>query len=144
MKFVKNLVLVLFLAFFALGLSGCKLGRKNIANPDTAQIEKSNDYWVVNGNLYTTAIKYNSPGGREENKFVLTVKDGVIKTAKVEVMTKVDASIMYQKRFAVELPKLIVGKKISEIPNLDVVSGASLTTEAFNKALKSLKQQLEV
>jgi hypothetical protein len=43
---------------------------------------------------------------------------------------------MYAKRFSIGSTKSVVGKTISEITSLRAIGGASLTTQAFQEALK--------
>lgn len=106
------------------------------------QMEQTEKVWVKNGNSYRTTVTYESPGGQEVNQFLITLEGGVIKNVEVEVLTEIAASIRYQKQFAQEMPKLLIGKKLSEVGAIDKVSGASLTTNAFNDALLKLKQEV--
>ncbi len=119
-------------------LSGCQLPT---ATP-TVQ-ESSVGSWYNQGNQYSITINYPSPGGQETDKFNLTLEKGVITAASVEVFTDIDASKVYQKQFAATLPGLIIGKRLADIQALDVISGASLTTAAFNDALKKLQTKLQ-
>jgi len=144
MRSLKKFALAVFLFVLTLGLGGCSLPGKEETKPIAGQVEQSKDYWTKNGNLYTTVAKYSSPEGEEETVFEIELENGFVKKIETGVITKIDASIVYQNQFAKDLPKLIVGKKLSEITDLDIVSGASLTTAAFNKAIGELKLQLGV
>lgn len=118
-------------------LSGCQL------LPFTKTIQVQPDgAWRKQGNQYDITVTYPSPGGEETNNFKITLQEDTVTAVSVEVLTEIDASIVYQKKFATALPKLLIGKKISQINDLNVISGASLTTTAFNQALSKLKQQL--
>lgn len=118
-------------------LSGCQL----LPPTPTAQVQPDGA-WRKQGNQYDISVTYPSPGGEENNNFKITLQNDTVTAVTVDVLTEIDASIVYQKKFAAELPKLLVGKKISQISDLDVISGASLTTAAFNEALGKLKKQL--
>jgi len=122
-------------------LVGLAVGYKLYYLPRT-QVEDTERVWVRRWNKYTTVISYPFPGGDEVNKLVITLDKGVIKNVEVGVETKIDASIRYQERFAKEIPQILVGKKLAEVGPVDKVSGATLTTNAFNEALIRLKQQL--
>lgn len=122
-------------------LSGCQLpGRQQAATSTEEVIDGTS--WRRQGDQYTATLEYSSPGGQELNKFHLTIKNGTITAASVEVLTQIDASIVYQQQFAKELPPLLIGKKLSSIAPLPHLSGASLTTAAFNDALKQLQSKL--
>lgn len=99
--------------------------------------------WVREDNVYSHTVTYESPGGVEENIFHITIDKGSIANVNVEVKTNIAASIEYQQDFAKEIGKKVVGKKLSEIANIDTISGASLTTKAFNDALQKLKLEVK-
>lgn len=98
--------------------------------------------WVKESNLYTTTLRYDTPGGEEVNKISLVINNDIISAVNFELTTINEISLKYQKDFGNELPKIITGRKLSELKGVDKISGASLTTAAFNKALQKLKQQL--
>ncbi len=86
---------------------------------------------------------YSNPGGGDDVAFMLMVDaNGVITQATTEVLAHNDISKMRQAAFAAELPKVIVGKKLSDLSSIDRVGGSSLTTKAFNDVLPQLKAQL--
>jgi hypothetical protein len=91
----------------------------------------------------TVQTHYSNPGGGDDVAFMLMVDgNGVITQAVTEVLAHNDISKMRQNAFATELPKVIVGKKLSDLSSVDRVGGSSLTTKAFNEALPQLKAQL--
>ena len=137
----KISVTVLILA--ALFFSGCQSTTNGLkpAAP-TEQVRTIDQLWQQTGNVFSKKIIYDSPGGQEENTFKLTVIDGVVTAVEVAVTTTIDASISYQRQFATELPKLIVGKKLADLPRFDRISGASLTTAVFDQAVSQLKNQI--
>lgn len=124
-------------------LSGCQFTDQLKSLTNTQQVKKADSDWLKAGNTFQTTVNYESPGGQEINKFHITLEGGVITNVEIEVFTEIDASIRYQQQFAKELPPLLIGKKLSDITVIDKVSGASLTTKAFNDALLKLKNQLE-
>lgn len=91
----------------------------------------------------STSTSYDSPASTEQVRFVLFVDQaGVITDAQTEVLAKAPISIMRQEAFQKDLPAAVVGKKLSELQNIDRVGGSSLTTGAFNAALADLQAQL--
>lgn len=90
----------------------------------------------------STAVKtsYKNPGGSDEVGFELIVdNEGTITEANVDVLAKNPISIKRQEAFAAALPGAVVGKKLSELSNIDRVGGSSLTTASFNESLGQLK-----
>ena len=122
-------------------LSGCSFNDlKSLVN--TEQVKTAKPSWKVNGNSYSTSVTYEIPEGEESNTFTLVLENNLIKSIKVDISTNGKASLKYQQGFADNISKVIVGKSLSTLTTIDRVSGASLTTNAFNKALSELKQQL--
>lgn len=93
--------------------------------------------------MATVNTSYTNPGGSDDVSFTLTVdKDGVITKAETGILAKNPTSKKRQETFAEALPAVIVGKKLSELSNIDRVGGSSLTTNAFNASLAQLKSQI--
>lgn len=123
-------------------LSGCQFADQLKSLVSTSQVKPADRTWSKQGSVYSTTVNYESPGGQETNTFHLTINRGVITAATVDVVTQIDASIRYQNQFAKELPSVLVGKKLSDLTAIDKLSGASLTTDAFNQALTKLKAEI--
>ncbi len=104
---------------------------------------KVEDKWQHTADVYETTWNYVTPSTQDKIGFVLTLSGGIIQNVEVKVYTKSKDSIVYQTNFGKALPKLVIGKKLSEIASLDTVSGASGTTKNFKAAVASLSQQLE-
>ena len=109
----------------------------------TEQVITQEPSWAIDGNTYTTTVEYDVPEGTESNSFSLVIKDGIISSIEVGITTNSKASLKYQQDFAKNIDSLVVGQKISELKSIDRVSGASVTTTAFNDALLKLQQQLQ-
>lgn len=109
----------------------------------TEQVITQEPSWTVDGNTYTTTVEYDVPEGAESNSFSLVIKDGIISSIEVGITTTNKASLKYQQDFAKNIASIVVGQKISELKSIDRVSGASVTTTAFNDALLKLQQQLQ-
>lgn len=65
----------------------------------------------------------------------VTTKDGVITEVSVTPLAR-GTSLMYQQAFAGDVSGSVVGKAIKGL-KVDTISGASLTTAAFNDFLAS-------
>ncbi|OQA83441.1 MAG: hypothetical protein BWY29_00299 [Microgenomates group bacterium ADurb.Bin238] len=109
----------------------------------TEQVITQEPSWAIDGNTYTTTVEYDVPEGTESNSFSLVIKDGIISSIEVGITTTNKASLKYQQDFAKNIASIVVGQKISELKSIDRVSGASVTTTAFNDALLKLQQQLQ-
>lgn len=129
-----------FLIVSAIFFSGWLFVNRLPPTTPTEQVRKAD--WKQEGNVYTTEVAYESPGGEEANTFTIVLDKGVIKDVGVGITTNIDESIRYQKIFAAELPKIIVGRRLADLEQIDRVAGASLTTTAFNEAVSALKNQV--
>lgn len=85
----------------------------------------------------TKIVTYPSPAGVDEVEFSVTVEGGVIKSASSRTLATNDGSKYNQDNFASAVSAKVVGKSVKDL-DLDVIGGASLTTEAFEKFVKSL------
>lgn len=135
----RKFALIIFLTVIGAGLAACQQTSPETKIPE--EQEQREVAWVKNNNIYTSTLEYESPGGIEKNPITLTVENGVIRSVNVEVVTDIAASVEYQQNFAKEIGGKVIGKKLSELGEIDRVSGASLTTDAFNEAVKKLQQQ---
>ena len=131
MVIVKHKLPIVFAISSSFLFAGCQVTKPFVEGP-----------WVKEGDVYTTTLKYNSPGGEEANKVSLTIKKGIITAVDFGIKTEIKASLKYQGGFAKGLTGVIVGKKLSELTDVDKISGASLTTNAFNEAVRKLKEQV--
>lgn len=89
---------------------------------------------------YTVSDTYPSPGGIEDIKVVLTVKDNTVSAVEVTQEANQRESAEYQGRFQEGYKSKVIGKALSSL-SLSRSSGASLTTNAFNDALEEIRQQ---
>lgn len=132
--------IILLIAVFT--LSACQISDLQ-SLLKTEQVITQEPSWTVDGNTYTTTVEYDVPEGTESNSFSLVIKDGIISSIEVGITTTNKASLKYQQDFAKNIASIVVGQKISELKSIDRVSGASVTTTAFNDALLKLQQQLQ-
>lgn len=112
-------------------------------NAETAATDQQTNVSEDRADDGTVLAMYESPAGKEDVSFKVTVDDtGVITDAKTEVMAEHPISRKLQTSFADALPAALKGKKLSELGPIDKVGGASLTTGAFNDSLDKLKATL--
>ena len=90
-----------------------------------------------------TVATHQTPAGEERIGFWLEVDEsGVIVSAAAQVMSENETSKWSHKSFAYGFPRVIVGKKLSELSAIDRIGSSSLTTEAFNASIDELQAQL--
>lgn len=89
---------------------------------------------------YSATADYYTPEDTDSIKVTLAVKDGVVSTVSATTTTSSRESRQYDSAFLDAYKSYVVGKSLSGL-NLNRVSGASLTTEGFNNALDTIRQQ---
>lgn len=130
------------------------IGSQMMNNTSSTQVEMVNENTVnpnqtgsVQGEyadgIYESEGEYVSPGGPETVGVSLTLSNGVITDAVVEVQATRPASKAKQEEFAANYKPMVVGKSIDEVM-LTKVSGSSLTPKGFNDALEKIKQQAQI
>lgn len=92
---------------------------------------------------YNVVTDYMSPGGPDQLGIDLTLKGNVITSVKVTNMAGDSTSKMYQNKFISGINSAVVGKNISDL-KIGVVSGASLASNAFNKALVEVRTKAQM
>jgi hypothetical protein len=91
----------------------------------------------------STLVAYNVPNGGHNTLFSVFIdQDGnVANVTSVDDGTSLENQIKLN-NFSKDLVKIIRGKKLSELEDVDIVGTSSITTKAFNEALPKLKAQL--
>ncbi len=82
-------------------------------------------------------VSYQSPGGLDQMDIWVVITDGIIASVTVTPKWSNDTSTQYQKGFAAEVAKKVVGKNAKSL-QLSAIAGASLTTAAFEKFVQSI------
>ena len=106
--------------------------------------KSSNKNLIINNSskgIYDTEVSYRVPSGEENIKVSITIDKDVISDIKVNLSKTDKQSLEYQTGFENSYKSLVLGKNIKEV-NLSRVGGASLTTNAFMEAIKSISQKL--
>lgn len=87
---------------------------------------------------YTAAGSYNTPGGVEDLKVTVVLKDGKITDASFAGTPKGPISKKLQDKFNEGFKEMVVGKPVNSLA-LGVVNGSSLTPKGFMDALEKIK-----
>lgn len=94
----------------------------------------------VDGN-YTYTPGYQTPAGQDSVKVSFVVENDVVQSVEVQALSENETSQRYQGLFSAGIASEVQGKKIDELGELSQVNGSSLTPNAFNKAVASLKAE---
>lgn len=89
---------------------------------------------------YTATGSYMSPGGPDQIKITLTLKNDVITDSTAVNMAGDPKSVRFQDMFISGYKTYVVGKNIADV-KIGKVSGSSLTGTGFNDALAQIKVQ---
>jgi uncharacterized protein with FMN-binding domain len=90
---------------------------------------------------YSARSSYRVPGSIESIKVTLAVSNGVITNVSIVNSEGDNNSAQYQQDFTSAYKSSVVGKKLSGL-QLDVISGASDTTQGFNDALSQIASKV--
>jgi uncharacterized protein with FMN-binding domain len=88
--------------------------------------------------IYSQTASYYAPSGQESFGLSVTIKNDKVVAATFTPMAHNRTSQRYQDSFNQGFSQQVVGMSLDSI-SLDVVNGASLTTQGFNDALAHLK-----
>ncbi len=110
---------------------------------DTNQVSEPVIVGSYKDGSYSATGDYISPGGPEEIKLTLTVKDGTVTDSVFLAQSERPISQKFQKQFSDGYKEYVIGKKIDEI-QITKVSGSSLTPKGFNDALAKIKAEAKL
>ncbi len=96
-------------------------------------------YTYKNGS-YTTPSSYGTPGGSENITVTLTITNDIITSTTIVNGASHGDAAQYQQQFSGGYQPYVVGKALANL-SLSRVAGASLTTNAFNNALQTIRNQ---
>lgn len=88
---------------------------------------------------YSAKASYVTPEGIESIDLMVTIRSGVISSAEVTASGNSDHAQEHQGDFIAGFKPLVEGKNVDEV-RLSRVSGASLTSRAFNDALDRIRE----
>jgi major membrane immunogen (membrane-anchored lipoprotein) len=123
-------------------LTGCNDSNK-VNNIDTNTTQKALPVSVVKTSeadgIKTQEVSYKTPAGNDSMKVSVTLKKGIVMDVSVTPLAVNPISLKIQKEFSSGVAKSAVGKNIGGL-KVDTVSGASLSTGAFNEFLANNAQ----
>ena len=90
---------------------------------------------------YSASGSYQSPAGSESISVTLQIQDDKVSSLSVTSNAVNTTSQTYQGKFISGINSLVVGQSIEELGSFSQVNGSSLTPNAFNQALSSIKSQ---
>lgn len=149
-KIIAAIVIVVAIGTFAYWFEGGKTPEpkaelnnqpsNDISTTPTENKVSSNSY---KDGTYSVTEDYMSPGGKDSLGVTVTIGGGKISSVDVKNMAGDKTSSNYQNRFIAGISSVALGQSIDNL-KLGVVSGASLATNAFNKALEDIRTQAQV
>lgn len=89
---------------------------------------------------YSGTGQYEAPDGLDQIGVSITLVNDVVTQATVTPMARRRTTAEFQQAFIEGYSPLVIGKSINTI-HLDSVSGASLTTDGFMRALSAIQRQ---
>ncbi len=96
--------------------------------------------YKYNNGSYSVTVDYSTPDGVEKIGVSLTVQNDVVVNSQFTDLSKDKKSKQYNQLFGQNYQSQINGKPLDSIL-LSNVSGASLTTQAFNRAVEQIRMQ---
>lgn len=87
---------------------------------------------------YSALGQYTSPGGPSAVSVDLVLAGGIVKDVTVTPKAENPTAQQYESRFASGVRGQVVGKRITEL-NVTKVSGSSLTSQGFDKAIAAIE-----
>jgi uncharacterized protein with FMN-binding domain len=89
---------------------------------------------------YSSTGHYTSPGGPSAIAVTMTLKNGTVTAVHVVPKAENPTAVSYESRFASGVGGQVVGKKLTAL-NVTTVSGSSLTSQGFDKAVAAIEAQ---
>lgn len=112
-------------------------------NGNTGEIASTQANGKFKDGSYTANGSYQTPGGIESIDLTVTISNNVIKDSSIKQNAISAEAHQYQAFFASGYKAEIVGKRIDSV-SLSRVSGSSLTSSGFNKAIDDIENQARV
>jgi uncharacterized protein with FMN-binding domain len=120
-----------------LALAGCAPSAGQAGGASADPVDPSATF---RDGTYTATGHYISPGGPSAIAVKLTLKDNKVSTVTVTPKAENPTAISYETRFASGVSALVVGKRITEL-KVTKVSGSSLTSMGFDKAIAAIEER---
>jgi hypothetical protein len=128
-------------------LAGCASTTSTSSSADdsssssgTTATSTSDDSTSYKDGTYTADGSYVSPGGQEKIAVTLTVKDDLVTAVSVKTVAADSEGAQYQAQFESGISGVVVGKSLGTL-SVGSVAGSSLTTQGFNSALTTIRNE---
>ncbi|MDH2444233.1 FMN-binding protein [Amnibacterium sp. CER49] len=124
----------------ALALAGCASASSSAADsttPSAPAPASSPAAASFKDGTYSALGKYVSPGGPSAVDVTLTLKKNVVSAVKVVPKAENSTAQSYESRFASGVSAQVVGRRLDEL-NVTKVSGSSLTSQGFDRAVEAI------
>lgn len=112
----------------------------NTTNTTTATNSGNSSTTNYQDGTYTANVSYNVPHGSNDIAVTVTVKNGSVESVKTSHDYTDRESGEYISNFETQIAQAVVGQPISSA-TVNRLGGASLTSQAFNQAVKQIEQQ---
>ena len=141
----KSISLIVTIVVLALGAIGALTAAFFKGNPPQAKKENTGESIAAQNPTYKNGDyhinqSYLSPGGTEHFDVSLSLANNVVTSADFTPGAISPTGKKLQATFSQDFKQYVVGKNIDQIA-LSVVSGASLTSAAFNEAIAQIEEQ---
>jgi uncharacterized protein with FMN-binding domain len=120
----------------ATGSSSSSSGGSKASASDSGAVDAS----TLKDGQYSATGHYTSPGGDSAVAVLLTLKGGMVTKVTVTPKAQNPTAQQYESMFSSGVAGKIVGKKITDL-NVTKVSGSSLTSQGFDKAIADIERQ---
>jgi uncharacterized protein with FMN-binding domain len=115
---------------------------ENATSNTTSNTSTSTSSGSYKDGTYTASSDYYVPHGQESIQVSLTLSSDTITSVSIKNSEGDHDSALFQEDFAAEYKQYVVGKKISSL-HVNVLAGASDTTEGFNDALSQIASKAQ-
>jgi uncharacterized protein with FMN-binding domain len=126
----------------AIALTGCSGGASadGAGSADSASGGSGGASGPFKDGTYTARGDYTSPGGASAVDVKLTLKGDAVTAVTVTPKAENPTAQGYEAKFASGVGAQVIGKKLSEL-NVTKVSGSSLTSQGFDRAIEAIEKQ---
>lgn len=129
----------------AIALAGCSDhasadGGSGSASPSSGAAGGTGPSGPFKDGTYTARGDYTSPGGASAVDVKVTLKDDRVTAITVTPKAENPTAQGYEGRFASGVGAKVIGKKLSEL-NVTKVSGSSLTSQGFDRAIEAIERR---
>ncbi|HQV19567.1 MAG TPA: calcium-binding protein [Gordonia sp. (in: high G+C Gram-positive bacteria)] len=90
---------------------------------------------------YSATGKYVTPGGEQSIGVTVTLASNKVTALELDRSQTHGTSATFQEKFAGGIDELVIGKNLNDLDDIKKVSGSSLTSGGFKKAIAQIKEE---